>query len=129
VRARERSFRKWQASNGGAAVNNGPNQEEIARPPEPSRVDSAYDWDEPNYSILDDRRGELPEFPLDVLTDRWRGWVELAARGAGVTPAHVAVPMLGTASSLIGTARRVQASRSWSQPMTTWTALVGFSGT
>src|ERR1700722_14510474 len=39
------------------------------------------------------------------------------------------VPLLGIVPSLIGTARRVSASRSWTQPMTTWTALVGLSGT
>src|SRR5215204_5525058 len=74
-------------------------------------------WSDPDWSILDDRRGELPEFPLDVLTDQCRDWVERAAHGAGATPAHVAVPMLSIASGLIGTARRVQASRSWTQPM------------
>src|SRR5262249_28364162 len=39
------------------------------------------------------------------------------------------VPLIAVASSLIGTARRIQASRSWSQPLTMWTALIGFSGT
>ena len=51
-----------------------------------------------------------------------------AAHGAGVTAAHVAVPLIGIASSLIGTARRVQAARSWTQPCTLWAAIVGFSG-
>src|SRR5215210_1049681 len=86
-------------------------------------------WSDPDWSILDDRRGELPEFPLDVLSQQCRDWVERAAHGAGATPAHVAVPMLSIASGLIGTARRVQASRSWTQPMTFWSAIVGFSGT
>jgi hypothetical protein len=90
--------------------------------------EAIHDWTDPDWSILDDRRGELPEFPLDVLPDQAREWVESAAHGAGVTPAHVAVPLLGAASSLIGTARRVQAARSWTQPLTTWTALVGFPG-
>jgi hypothetical protein len=80
-------------------------------------------------SLLDDRRGELPDFPVNVLAARWQVWIELAARGAGVTPPHVAMPLFGIASALIGTARRVQASRSWSQPMTLWAALVGASGT
>ena len=88
-----------------------------------------HSWDDPDWSILDDRRGDLPEFPIDTLSARCQGWVERAAHGAGATPAHVAVPLLGIASSLIGTARRVMASRSWTQPMTTWTAVVGFSGT
>ena len=58
-----------------------------------------------------------------------REWVERAATGAGVTPAHVAVPALGIASSLIGMARRVRASSSWLEPMTCWVGLVGASGT
>jgi len=86
-------------------------------------------WGEPDWSILDDRRGELPEFPLDVLSGPCADWAARAAHGAGVTIDHVAVPLLGIASSLIGTARRMMASRSWTEPVTLWTALVGFSGT
>jgi Protein of unknown function (DUF3987) len=88
-----------------------------------------HNWVDPDWSILDDRRGDLPEFPIDTLPVPYQRWVERAAHGAGATPAHVAVPSLGIASSLIGTSRRVKASRSWTQPMTTWTAVVGFSGT
>ncbi len=88
-----------------------------------------HSWDDPDWSILDDRRGDLPEFPIDTLSVPCQGWVERAAHGAGTTPAHVAVPLLGIASSVIGAARRVMASRSWTQPTTTWTAVVGFSGT
>ena len=91
--------------------------------------DSSEPWDEPDWSILDDRRGELPEFPIDVLSEACADWVERAAHGAGVTVDHVAVPLIGVASSLIGTARRVMASRSWTEPFTLWTAIVGFSGT
>ena len=90
---------------------------------------SLHDWDDPDFTLLDDRRGELPEFPIDTLSAKWQECVQLAAHGAGVTPAHVAVPLIGIASALIGTARRVQASRSWSQPMTIWAAVVGASGT
>jgi hypothetical protein len=86
-------------------------------------------WPEPDWSLLDDRRGILPEFPDDALPEPWRDWVERSARGAGVTTAHVAVPLIGIASSQIGGARRVQASRSWSEPMTVWVASIGFSGT
>jgi Protein of unknown function (DUF3987) len=88
-----------------------------------------HTWETPDWSILDDRRGELPDFPLDCLSAPVREWVERAARGAGVTSAHVAVPALGIASSLIGVARCVKASRSWTQPPTCWIAIVGASGT
>ena len=93
-------------------------------------VNSKIDpWGEPDWSLLDDRRGQLPEFPVEALSPACRDWVERAAHGAGVTAAHVGTPLIGIASSLIGTARRVQASRSFTQPMTCWTATVGFSGT
>jgi len=86
-------------------------------------------WEEPDWTLLDDRRGELPDFPVEALPASMRDWLLRSARGAGVTPAHVAVPLLGIASSLIGTARRVRACRSWSEPLTMWVAVIGFSGT
>src|SRR6476620_4534498 len=87
-----------------------------------------HDWNDPDWSVLDDRRGDLPDFPTDVLTLPWQNWLRRASRGAGVRPEHVAVPLMGVASSLIGTARRVRASRSWSEPMTLWTCVVAASG-
>jgi Protein of unknown function (DUF3987)/Bifunctional DNA primase/polymerase, N-terminal len=86
-------------------------------------------WEEPDWALLDDRRGDLPDFPVEALPASLRGWLLRAVRGAAVTPGHVAVPLLGIASSLIGTARRVRACRSWSEPLTMWVAVVGFSGT
>ena len=85
-------------------------------------------WSDPDWTLLDDRRGTLPEFPVDVFTPAWQNWLVRAAHGAGVRPEHVAVPLLGVASSLIGTARRVRASRSWSEPMTLWACVVADSG-
>jgi hypothetical protein len=59
-------------------------------------------WGEPDWTLLDDRRGDLPDFPIEALPASMRDWLFRAARGAGVTPAHVVVPLLGIASSLIG---------------------------
>jgi hypothetical protein len=88
----------------------------------------SHGWDDPDWTLLDDRRGELPEFPVDVFPPAWQAWLLRASHGAGVGPEHVAVPLLGVASSLIGTARRVRASRSWSEPMTLWACVVAASG-
>jgi hypothetical protein len=85
-------------------------------------------WEEPDVSLLDDRRGELPPFPVEVMPT-WADWLRSAAEGAGVTPGHVAVPLLSIASSIIGTARRIRASRAWSEPLALWTGVVGVSGT
>jgi hypothetical protein len=89
---------------------------------------SGHSWQYPDWTLLDDRRGELPDFPIDVFTPSWQAWLSRASNGAGVRPEHVAVPLLGVVSGLIGTARRVRASRSWSQPMTLWTCIVALSG-
>src|SRR6516165_5604441 len=57
-----------------------------------------HTWESPDWSILDDRRGDLPSFPGDCLGKAFTV-VHRAAKGAGVTDAHVAVPMLGIATS------------------------------
>ena len=85
-------------------------------------------WADPDFSILDDRRGELPDFPIDVFTPPWQELLLRVSHGAGVRTEHVAVPLIGVASSLIGTARRVRVSRSWSEPMTLWSCVVAASG-
>jgi hypothetical protein len=88
----------------------------------------AHSWVTPDESLLEDRRGELPEFPSGVFPLPLSSWLLRATRGAGVRIDHIAIPMLGVASSLIGKARRVQASTSWIEPTTLWTCIVGQSG-
>jgi hypothetical protein len=94
----------------------------------PARTRTTGEWDDPDMSILDHRRGELPDLPIKVFPHSMHRWMLSAACGAGVTIGHIALPLIGIASSLIGVARRVQATRSWQQPMTCWTCLVGLSG-
>lgn len=92
----------------------------------PASVEEA--WEEPDWSILDGERGDLPSFPIHAFSPEWQDWLKRSAHGAGVEPDYVALPLLGVASSLIGTARRIAASRAWSQPCTLWIALVARSG-
>jgi Protein of unknown function (DUF3987) len=110
---------------------NDPDDDELEDDPKPQQTggtQSIHSWEEPDPSLLDDRRGDLPEFPIETLSVPLQDWVKRAAFGTGVTHAHVAVPLLAIGSSVIGTARRVRASSSWSQPMTLWMATVGYSG-
>lgn len=104
-------------------------KDDVRNDAEPPRRQATGDWDEPDVSILDDRRGDLPEFPCETLPTLWQPWLAGAAHGAGVTAGHVAVPAITTAAGLVGTAMRVRASRSWSEPLTLWSSLIGFSGT
>jgi hypothetical protein len=76
-------------------------------------------WADPDFSILDDRRGTLPEFPIDIFSPECQGWLKRGAAGAGATVDHVAVPLITVVSSLIGTACQVEATRSWRTPLTT----------
>jgi hypothetical protein len=85
-----------------------------------------HDWDDPDWSLFDDRRGELPGFPVSTMPGA--EVIMRAAHGAGVSFDHVAVPLLAIASGVIGTARRIKASRSWTEPAATWAAIVGLSG-
>jgi Protein of unknown function (DUF3987) len=111
----ERCYRKWeQKQQPSTSMSSSP---------------SSSSWDDPDTSILDDRRGDLPDFPLDVFSVDWQAWLANAAHGAGTTVDHVVVPLLAVASSLIGTARLIKPSKSWPAPFTMWTAVVGYSGT
>jgi hypothetical protein len=47
-------------------------------------------WDEPDWGLLDDQRGELPEFPVTALPASMHEWLLSAARGAGVTTGQLA---------------------------------------
>jgi Protein of unknown function (DUF3987) len=91
--------------------------------------DDGASWNYPDLPLLDDRRGELPPFPLDVLSRNWQELGANSAHGSGTTIDHVMVPLLGVTSSLIGTARRVCPTKSWKEPLTQWIAIVGNSGT
>jgi hypothetical protein len=88
----------------------------------------SFSWEAPDDSLLEDRRGTLPAFPQDVFPPGLSDWLARASRGAGTPIDSVAVPLLGVASSLIGKARRVQASSSWIEPLTLWTCVIGASG-
>ena len=96
--------------------------------PRETFADARYSWENPDESLLEDRRGDLPDFPHEMIPPSLLSWLLAATRGAGVRADHIALPMLGVASSLIGKARRIQASSSWLEPMTLWTCVVAQSG-
>lgn len=85
-------------------------------------------WGEPDLSILRQGRREAPTFPLDTLGDAWSGWITDAAEAAAAPPDYVALPLLASASGLVGNARWVQATPGWSEPPHLWCGVVGDSG-
>ena len=117
-----------QAESGAGTQQEQPRQEQPKQEERKQRQRETGHWDSPDVSLIDNRRGELPDLPLAAIPQPIHRWLTDAALGAGVTVDHIALPLIGIASGLIGVARRVQATRSWRQPMTCWTCLVGLSG-
>jgi hypothetical protein len=58
------------------------------------KPESLHTWDQPDWSLLEDRRGDLPEFPLNVLDAGWQAWARETSHGSGTSVAHVVVPLL-----------------------------------
>ncbi|MCX7701549.1 MAG: DUF3987 domain-containing protein, partial [Gemmataceae bacterium] len=83
---------------------------------------------------LGDFGGETAEeepykpFPVELLPDPLREYAELAAKGIGVDPAYVAVPLLTACGAAVGATRRLELKPGWRVPPILWTALVGESG-
>ena len=86
-------------------------------------------WNNPDLEVLEETRGDLPDFPNDVLPSAWDDFIRRASLAAGVTDAHVAVPLLSIASGLIGCGYRIKAASAWLEPCSFWAAMVGYSGT
>jgi hypothetical protein len=85
-------------------------------------------WPLPDMSVLHDGRRPAPEFPLAALGDAWAAWVTEAAEAAAAPVDYVAMPLLASASALIGNARWVQAAPGWKEPPHLWCGVVGDSG-
>ncbi len=82
-------------------------------------------WPEPDFSLLDTRRGDLPVFPVKALPGFWRRWAEDAAWEASAPVDHVALSLITAAASLIGSNRLVAPRPAWAEPCILWTALLG----
>lgn len=79
------------------------------------------------------KRGvELPAyqpFPVNAFPSALSGNITAAARANGCDPAFVALPLVAALASAIGNTRRISLKRTWQEPCTLWTAIVGDSGT
>src|SRR5690349_11387338 len=81
-------------------------------------------WPEIDRSLLGDGRPPPVPFPLDVLPDKWRAWVERSAQV--FTPVdYYAQGLLGSVTVACGGGIAVQVTPQWSEPLLLWQALVG----
>jgi Protein of unknown function (DUF3987) len=86
-------------------------------------------WGEPDMTMMRLNRRQPPPLPLEeIFGIQWGCWLLETAAAAGCCPDYVAMPLLATASALIGNARCAQATPGWSEPPHIWTCVVGDSG-
>ncbi len=85
-------------------------------------------WAEPDMAVLRLHRRPPPALPMTVFGDEWGRWIEDAAEAAACPADYVVVPLLASASALIGNARWSQATPGWTEPPHLWVADVGDSG-
>ena len=74
-------------------------------------------------------RDRYEPFPVDVLPEPVRSYINESAAAIGCDPAFVALPLLSALAAAIGNARRLEVKPGWSEPAIVWTAVVAESGT
>lgn len=90
-------------------------------------VSSAPGWGEIDLSLLDEARAPVPAFPLDLLPEFWREWVDSAARSTGAPADYVVQSLFAAVVGLCGGGTVVRIGPRWSEPLVLWQALVGAS--
>ena len=66
-----------------------------------------------------------PSLPISVFGPDWGAWIERAADVANAPADYIALPLLSSASALIGNARWTQNWAGWKEPPNLWCASVG----
>jgi hypothetical protein len=82
-------------------------------------------WPDIDSSLLEDARGSVPRFPLEVLPPRWAQWVHDSAEAAAAPLDYVAQGLLAAVAAVCGAGVLARVSPSWSEPLVLWQALVG----
>jgi hypothetical protein len=95
---------------------------------DPRKLNGLGDFGEPDMGVLRLRRRDPPRLPIEIFGDAWGQWIIDAAAAASCPPDYVALPLLASASALIGHARWAQATAGWIEPPHLWCASVGDSG-
>lgn len=88
-------------------------------------ISSAPGWGEVDPAVLDQARPSVPAFPLDVLPEFWRDWVDCTAHSATAPADYVVQSLLASVVALCGGGTTVRVTPSWSEPLVLWQALVG----
>ena len=86
---------------------------------------SGLEWPEIDPSLLEERRGTLPSFPVDLMPPAWRAWLGDTAGSACAPIDYTAQALLGTVSGLCGAGASVQVTPTWREPLVLCQLAVG----
>jgi hypothetical protein len=89
-----------------------------------SPAQPAADWPPLDRTLLGEARPPPPNFPLHLLTSRWRGWVEASSQAFGSAD-YLAHCLLGGVAAVCGAGIRIEVAAHWHEPLLLWQALVG----
>jgi hypothetical protein len=82
-------------------------------------------WPEPDGSLLEERRPNLPELPLHALPPFWRGWIGDTAAALETPVDYVLQALLASVAGICGAGVVARVTPSWDEPLILWQALVG----
>lgn len=86
-------------------------------------------WPELDLRLLQtDRRAVPPPFPLQVIAESWRPWIESHAQASTCTD-YIAQGLLAAVAAVCGSRIVVDVTPQWREPLVLWQALVGAPST
>jgi hypothetical protein len=89
-----------------------------------------YDtWPAPDRHLVSDDRPAAPLLETDALPAGWGGWVMDEAAARGCPGDYLASSLITATSGLIGNARHVRATATWTEPPHLWMANIGAPST
>ncbi len=88
--------------------------------------ESQIGWSDIDPTLMEDGRGVVPSFPLDVLPPEWQRWVNDTAEAGGTPIDYVAQALFAAVSALCGAGVMARVSAAWAEPLVLWQALVGW---
>ncbi len=89
------------------------------------KPEPAEGWPGIDVSLLDNGRGAVPPFPIDLVPQPWRDWMADKARAAGAPVDYVAQAVLAAVAGVCGAGAEVRITPDWSEPLVLWLTLLG----
>src|SRR3954463_7738737 len=85
-------------------------------------------WPELDRCFLQGDRRSAPPFPLEVIPERWRPWIEGHAQASSCID-YPAQGLLAAVSAVCGSRFVVDVTAQWREPLVLWQALGGAPST